>query len=533
MYRIRNWLRRTFMPDYFLAILYDLFLFWEKNGPANCAENYQEYIYQVYLSVNKLNNTLFIQGAEIMGGKDFLTKETFFRLLLQYLNALSVSFEGEPLSGLQIMGILETRSLDFKNVILLSVNEGIMPKANVSGSFIPYHLRRGVGLPTVEEQNAMYAYYFYRLLQRAESVIFVYNSGSNGLRTGEKSRFLYQLLLESPFDIVESAIENTIDPAAVYPIMIEKKGKVLEILNGFIESGRRMSPTALDQYVQCPLSYYFKYIAHFEEEEEVSEEVNARLFGTIFHAVMEAVYSPVLNKTVDADMITEIIDNEPGIDLMLSEAFYKHFFKSTTNSDRPQIAGRNKLIFEVIKKMVFQTLAVDLTRTPFYVRGLELQTETMIPVFQGTKAIRTGGVIDRIDLKSGVLEILDYKTGKADHALDSIEELFDLAANKRNKAAFQTLIYCYVWDKMFPGNENIYPGIYGLKEIFKEKQIRLNLKGQGEVNFQEVKIEFEQRLIHLLEEIFDPEIPFTQTTVEEHCQYCNFLAICGKQATPA
>ncbi len=518
------------LPDYFLAILYDLFLFWEKKGPANCAENYQEYIYQVYLSINKLKNTLFIQGAEIMGSNDFLTRETFFRLLLQYLNALSVSFEGEPLSGLQIMGILETRSLDFRKVILLSVNEGIMPKANVSGSFIPYHLRRGVGLPTVEEQNAMYAYYFYRLMQRAESVTFVYNSGSNGLRTGEKSRFLYQLLLESPFEIVESAIENTIDPVGVYPIRIEKKGKVLELLNGFIESGRRMSPTALDLYVHCPLSYYFKYVARFEEEEEVSEEVDARLFGTIFHAVMEALYAPFLHKTVDEDILSGIIGHEAQIDSILEGAFDKHFFKSADNSDPTKIAGRNKLVYEVIKKMVFQTLGVDLTRTPFLVQGLELQTETMIPVFQGTKAIRTGGIIDRIDLKSGVLEILDYKTGKTDHALDSIAELFDLTAKKRNKAAFQTLIYCYVWDKMFPGYGSIYPGIYGLKEIFKEQQIRLILKGRGEVNFQEVKVEFEQQLIHLLEEIFNPEIPFSQTTVEEHCQYCNFLAICGKQA---
>ena len=521
------------LPDYFLTILFDLFLFWEKNGPRNCAKNYQEYIYQVYLSINKLNNTLFIQGTEIMGSNDFLTKDTFFRLTLQYLNALSVSFEGEPLSGLQIMGILETRSLDFKNVVLLSVNEGIMPKANVSGSFIPYHLRRGVGLPTVEEQNAMYAYYFYRLLQRAETVTFVYNSGSNGLRTGEKSRFLYQLLLESPFEIVETAIENTIDPVAIYPIVIEKKGKVLELLNVMIESRRRISPTALDQYVQCPLSYYFRYIANFEEEEEVSEEVDARLFGTIFHAVMEAVYSPFLHKNVDEGILKSIIDHEPGIDSILSAAFGKHFFKSTSVLDRSQIVGRNRLVFEVIKKMVFQTLSVDLKRTPFYIQGLEHQTETMVPIFRGTRAVRMGGIIDRIDSRSDDLEILDYKTGTTDHQVNSIAELFDLNAKKRNKAAFQTLIYSYVWDKMFPGSERIYPGIYGLKKIFREEEIRLKLKGNGEVNYQEVKVEFEDLLIHLLEEIFNPEIPFTQTTVEEHCQYCNFLSICGKQSSQA
>ena len=181
--------------------------------------------------------------------------------------------------------------------------------------------------------------------------------------------------------------------------------------------------------------------------------------------------------------------------------------------------------------MVFQTLSVDLKKTPFYIQGLEHQTETMVPIFRGTRAVRMGGIVDRIDFKSDALEILDYKTGTTDHQVNSIAELFDQNAKKRNKAAFQTLIYSYVWDKMFPGYERIYPGIYGLKKIFKEEEIRLKLKGNGEVNFQDVKVEFEDLLINLLEEIFNPEIPFTQTTVEEHCQYCNFLTICGKQSS--
>ena len=519
------------LPHYFLDILHDLFLLWEQYDRQKYAKYYQEYIYQVYLSINKLSHTLFVQGKKIMGSNDFLTRDTFFRLLLQYLNGLSVTFEGEPLTGLQIMGILETRSLDFKNVILLSVNEGIMPKANVSGSFIPYHLRRGVGLPTVEEQNAMYAYYFYRLLQRAETVTFVYNSGSNGLRTGEKSRFLYQLLLESPFEIAETAVENTIDPALVYPITIEKTGKVLEILDGFLGSGRRMSPTALDQYVKCPLSYYFKYVARFEEEEEVSEEVDARMFGTIFHAVMETLYRPYLQKDVDETIIKSLIGDGPHLDRVLANAFGIQFFRSANPTDRTQIAGRNRLVYEVIKKMVVQTLSVDLKRTPFHIQGLEHNAEAMVPVFQGTKAVRMGGIIDRIDSRSGVLEILDYKTGTTEHLLTSVADLFDSTAVKRNKAAFQTLIYCFTWDKMFPGCDYLYPGIYGLKKIFKEENIRLTFKGNLEVNYQEVKVEFEQLLVKLLEELFNPQIPFSQTTVEDHCKYCNFIAICGKQAS--
>ncbi len=520
------------LPDYFLTILHSLFLFWQQGDERNYAIYYQEYIYQIYISVNKLNNTLFSEGAVIMGSKDFLYKETFFKLLLQYLNALSVPFDGEPLAGLQIMGILETRMLDFRNIILLSVNEGIMPKANVAGSFIPYNLRRGVGLPTIEEQNAMYAYYFYRLIQRAENVIFVYNSGSNGLKTGEKSRFLYQLQLESPFHITETGIECTIDPVPYHSITVEKKGKVLDILNGFFENGRRISPTALDQYLQCPLNYYFKYIARFEEEEEVSEEIDAKLFGTLFHAVMESIYQPYLNHTIDEKILSNLIEDEELIDLELKMAFSKHFFKSGGVVDSLALVGRNILVFEVIRKMVVQTLRVDLRRVPFVLKGLEQNVSTTLRIFDQTKAVRIGGVIDRIDYISGSTEIIDYKTGSTEQVFNGMEDLFDREAKTRNKAAFQTMVYGFVWDKLYPGSGAVYPTIYGLKKIFLEENRRLQIRtgGTREVNYSEMKTQFEAMLTSLVEEIFNPDIPFTQTEVAEHCHYCNFTSICGKQS---
>ncbi len=519
------------LPDYFLSIIFDLFLFWEKSTSGGSAVNYQEYLYQMYLCVNKLNNTLFIEGSEIMGSKDFLSKDTFYKLLLQYLSALSVTFEGEPLSGMQVMGILETRTLDFKNIILLSVNEGIMPRANVSGSFIPYHLRRAVGLPTLEEQNAMYAYYFYRILQRAEKVTFVYNSGNNGVRTGEKSRFLYQLLLESPFQMEEAGIESTIDPAPFYPITIEKKGKVLDILNDFIENGRKLSPTALDQYLQCPLSYYFKYIARFSEEEEVSEEVDARMFGTLFHTVMETLYQPFLNKTVDESSLKSLIQDQQKIEYLIKEAFCKLLFKMNSPINDLMLSGRNILVFEVIMKMVIQTIAIDLKKVPFLLKGLEQKVDATLTIFNHTKAVRIGGTIDRIDYISGYTEIIDYKTGRTELDFKSVADLFDRMAKNRNKAAFQTMVYGCIWDQLYPKSGSIFPGIYSLRNIFKADDYRLIIKENGsrDADYLDLKHEFEPMLTVLLEEIFDPEQPFIQTTVEEHCQYCNFTSICGKQ----
>ena len=179
-----------------------------------------------------------------------------------------------------------------------------------------------------------------------------------------------------------------------------------------------------------------------------------------------------------------------------------------------------------------QTLRVDLKRTPFMIRGLEQNAGATLSIRGGSKAIRIGGIIDRIDYRSGAFEIIDYKTGTTEHSINSVAGLFEREAKKRNKAAFQTLVYGLIWDKMHPGSAGIFPGIYGLKKIFKEETTRLTNKEEGgnDVNYLEIRDQFEPQLISLLEEIFNPEIPFKQTSVEENCQYCNFASICGKQS---
>lgn len=518
------------LPEYFLSVIYDLFIAWEDKDNSDVGGNYLEHLYLAYVSINKLNGLLFSEGLKIMGSKEYLSVETFFKLLIQYLGSINISYEGEPLSGLQIMGILETRTLDFKQVILLSVNEGIMPKANTSGSFIPYHLRKGVGLPTIEEQSAMYAYYFYRLLQRAEKVTIIYNSGSNGLKTGEKSRFIHQLILESGISIEESTIQNTIDPLPVKVIKVEKRGVVLEKLNHFIETGRRISPSALDLYLQCPLSYYFKYIAQFEEEDEIAEEVDAKIFGKIFHAVMESLYQPWLGRQINHADLEQMLDNDQIITSNIRKAFANQFFKMSLADDEINLSGRNVLVFEVIHKMVVQTIRFDLAKTPFEVVGLEKGVAANLPIFNNARGIRLGGFIDRIDLRDGLIEIIDYKTGSTDLTISSIADLFDQSLVKRNKAAFQTLVYCFIWDSLNENSLPIYPSIYELKKIFQLKNSRLLLKesNSSEVNYQNVKSEFVPRLTALIEEIFNPDYPFQQTEIKEHCQYCSFASLCGK-----
>ncbi|HZK95388.1 MAG TPA: PD-(D/E)XK nuclease family protein [Prolixibacteraceae bacterium] len=534
------------LSDYFLGILKTIFLHWERKNedeterdlfspnektPDENSGMYREYLYQSWLAVNRLKDILVNDGIKVFESDNFVSKEAFFRFLLQYLSGLAIPFDGEPLEGLQVMGILETRTLDFKNVILLSMNDGIMPKISSSGSFIPYNLRRVFGLPTIEEQNAMYAYYFYRLLQRAENVTFVYDSGAGGLFTGEKSRYLYQLQLESPFEISETNMVFSVENIAVQPISIAKDKNVMDRLNNYLNGKKPLSPSAIDKYLTCPLQFYFRYSAGIDEPDEISEEVDAMIFGTLFHDSMENIYKPFIDKIIDSEIITGIINNKEFVSDTITASFRTVYFKGLKDEDMVSLTGRNWLIFEVVKKYVNKLLEVDLNRAPFEIIGLEKKVETTISINELKLNVLIGGTIDRIDRKDGRLYIFDYKTGRAELSFPMLISLFDKESKTRNKAAFQTLVYSYILHKNQPAITNIHPGIYSLRGIFEEDfdpSLRSKEIGNQAVEFIAVSDQFETHFRVLLEEIFNTNIPFTQTTNEEHCKYCSYRQICRK-----
>ncbi|MCX6239558.1 MAG: PD-(D/E)XK nuclease family protein [Bacteroidia bacterium] len=534
------------LSDYFLGILKTVFLHWQwKSGDEMIMELnsqnekshdetqaiFREYLYQSWLAVNKLKDILINDGISVFESDNFVSKEAFFRFLLQYLSGLSIPFEGEPLEGLQIMGILETRTLDFKNLIILSMNDGIMPKISSSGSFIPYNLRRVFGLPTIEEQNAMYAYYFYRLLQRAENVTFVYDSGAGGLFTGEKSRYLYQLQLESPFNISETNMVFSIENIAVLPICIEKDEKVMDRLNDYLNGMKPLSPSAIDKYLTCPLQFYFRYSAGLDEPDEISEEIDAMIFGLLFHDAMENIYEPFLGKVINNQDIDSLIRNQELISETIIESFRNIYFKGMKKEDKVMLAGRNWLIYEVVKKYVNQLLEVDRNRSPFGMIGLEKNVRTTIAINESKQNVLIGGTIDRIDSVNESLYIFDYKTGRVELSFPMLLTLFDKENKTRNKAAFQTLIYSYILYKNQPEISSIYPGIYSLRGIFEENfdpSLRSKEVGNQPVEFVAIADQFETHFRMLLEEIFNLEIPFSQTTNEEHCKYCSYRQICRK-----
>jgi CRISPR/Cas system-associated exonuclease Cas4 (RecB family) len=519
------------LSGYFLNMIRKIFNHLQENSKGENSEVYREYLYRLYLTINRLKDILENDGEKIFGKTDFINKETYFNFLDSYLRGISVPFEGEPLEGLQVMGILETRTLDFKNLIILSMNDGIMPKTSSSGSFIPYNLRRGFGLPSYEEQNAMYAYYFYRVLQRAENITFVYNSSADGLFTGEKSRYLYQLQMESGYEISE--VTSTYDIATVTPksITIEKSDEVMKSLEGYIKGERTLSPSAIDKYITCPLQFYFRYSAGMEEPDEITEDVDAMTFGNIFHETMEWLYKPHLHKEVNANELNAIVKDKEKIKDAILYAFRSSYFKGIKESDELELNGRNLLIYEIVNKYVVRLLKLDIKRAPFKIAGLEQRVKTLFPLSDGKRIVSIGGIIDRLDKKDGALHVLDYKTGSADISFGIVEELFDPEKVNRNKAALQTLIYSYVLLKERDSETDVVPGIYILRNIFEDKflpELKCKEDGNKPVNFRDKIDRFETKLLELLEEIFNPDIPFSQTTKEESCKYCAYNEICRR-----
>ena len=377
----------------------------------------------------------------------------------------------------------------------------------------------------------MYAYYFYRLLQRADNVTFVYDSGAGGLFTGEKSRYLYQLQLESPFAISETNMVFSVENIAVQPISIVKDEKVMIRLNNYLSGQKPLSPSAIDKYLTCPLQFYFRYSAGLDEPDEISEEVDAMIFGTLFHDAMENIYKPFIDKTIDYEIITGIINDQALISDTITNSFRTVYFKGVKAENMVPLTGRNWLIYEVVKKYVNKLLEVDRNRAPFEIIGLEKKVATTISLEGPKQNVFIGGTIDRIDRKDGRLYIFDYKTGRVELSFPVLVSLFDKESKTRNKAAFQTLIYSYVLHKNQPAITNIYPGIYSLRGIFEEDfdpSLRSKEIGNQPVEFISVSDQFEAHFKVLLEEIFDLAIPFSQTTNEEHCKYCSYRQICRK-----
>ncbi len=483
----------------------------------------KEYIFHLLTRVNKLKGIF-------SASKQDVSIEIFSRVFRKILKNLRIPFEGEPLGGLQIMGILETRLLDFKHLYFLSMNEGVMPRAHQAFSYIPHNLRYAYGMPTREDQDAIYAYYFYRLLQRAEMVSLLYNSRSDGLKAGEMSRYIYQLLYDPGFNTELKSIGFNIAGRDALPISIEKTPEILQVLEKYSsESEKYLSPSALNTYINCPLRFYFSYIAGLKELDTVSEEIEADTFGNLLHEAMNENYRNFVGRIIHPGDFDKLMDPS-AIKESLDGAFRKEYYK-TANAEQEVIPeGRNIIIYEVLKRYLVRILEIDRQLSPFEVISLEQEYKMPVNYNSGDSSlkIRIGGKIDRIDRKDGITRIIDYKTGKAEVNFKEIGDLFDPGKKDRNKAVFQTLLYSWLYVKNSKDNA-VNPGLYITRKLFQADFTPMVSMNNKSFNFDENKDEFESLLISLLSEIMDERINFNQTDIIENCEYCPYADICHRK----
>jgi hypothetical protein len=495
--------------DNLLSILF-LFTNWEDNANkaiGHCLD-------LIELLKNRTNTTLekeflfklksVFQQIETLNSefgyiKNIKTLQVFYNQLLSYEK---LSFKGEPLSGLQVMGMLETRVLDFETVILTSVNEGILPAGKSENSFIPFDVKKEVGLPTYQEKDAIFSYHFYRLLQRAKNVYLLYNTESDQYGSGEQSRFITQLEINKPEYIHKSIVSPKIINSKSEQKIVHKNRAILEELEKLAKKG--FSPTALTTYVYNPIDFYHQKILGIKESEDVEETVAANTLGTIIHKVLEAFYLPLKG---------EFLKKEDVIAMQKETAaeVKKYFKNEYKNGDIT--SGKNLLIYNVaqqfIKNFLKQELHLLEQGKQLKIRELEHKLNATIHVEGIDFPIHLRGEADRIDELDGVIRIVDYKTGKVSQTDLNIKDWQLISSDyKKGSKPFQVLLYAFMYADMHRlnyENEQIESGIISFKNL-KAGFMKVNKKA---VNNEEMA-NFMTELKTVLLEIFNPEIPFME-----------------------
>lgn len=493
---------------------------------------YRESLFKAYTTINRFRT--LIEEDELT-----VQSETFRRLLVKVLSTTNIPFHGEPAIGMQVMGVLETRNLDFRHLVLLSVNEGQLPKSGGDSSFIPYNLRKAFGMTTIEHKIAVYAYYFYRLLQRAERITLIYNTSSDGLNRGEWSRFMLQFLIEWPHPITRQFLEAGQSPQGTSPITVEKTPDVMRRMQSLFDvranPKAKFSPSALNYYLDCPLKFYYRYVAGLSAPDEVSAEIDSATFGSIFHYAAEHIYKDLTThgKVINKEALETLLRNEVKLQDYVDTAFKKLFFNVPQN-EKPEYNGVQLINSAVIARYLKQLLQNDLRYAPFTFIASEMEVDEPIDIQtpKGVIKSRIGGIIDRMDSKDGTLRIVDYKTGGDADTPPHVESLF-IPDKKRSNYVFQTFLYAAIMCRKQP-TMKIAPALLYIHRAATETYSPVIQMGEPRKpkeaveDFSKYEKEYRERLQGLLEEIFNPEKSFTQTEIIEKCTYCDFKALCKR-----
>ena len=494
---------------------------------------FQESLFRAYTLVNRLN-------ALVESGDLQVSDTTLQRLVNQLIQQTTIPFHGEPAEGLQVMGVLETRNLDFEHVLLLSCNEGNMPKGVNDSSFIPHSIRQAYELTTVENKVSIYAYYFHRLLQRAKDVTILWNNATEDGQRGEMSRFMLQLLVESRQHITQHTLQSGKSIARYTPAPIEKTPHVLDLLNQqFIGPDALLSPSAINKYMRCQLQFYYRYIAGIKEPDEPADEqeLDNRIFGNIFHQAADTLYHQ-LPKHVTRESLDQLLKSKIAIGKAVDDAFHEEL-------PHALIGGLHLINREVIIRYLRQLIEIDKALAPFDILGLECDVYRELAVSDGQSAgslqLRLGGRIDRLDqMSDGRIRVVDYKTSsKKIKYLNSVEDIFDPAKiHDHSDYYLQTFTYADIVSRQQADilhltsdirHHEVSPALLFIQHASaKDYDPTLCF---GKVKILDIR-EHSDRFCELLEnkvnEIFMKNIPFTPTTDLKICQTCPYLQMCRR-----
>lgn len=513
--------------------------FRKQRGATSTAQDdiHRESLFRAFQIITRLKDKL-------NETKDLTIKmETMGKLLRRMMISTSVPFHGEPACGLQIMGILETRNMDFKNLMMLNVNEDVLPKVSMDSSFMPHFIRQAFGMTTVTHQDSLYAYYFYRLLMRAQNIVLVYSTAEGITNKKEMSRFLWQLLTEygktDEIKRIELQFENTLPSQSPF-----SQEKTTEIINKMIENNKEhsLSPSAFNTYCNCPWHYYLQYVEGIKTPDELTDEMDNSVLGSIFHRTMELIYCTIGTWETDKssaqnpfdvtqDKLNTCLFNNAitnKVKDLIVKAFGDEYFRRD-NVSRNDFNGEQLVYEKIIQEYVRRQLIIDYSYAPFSILALESKEEYTIKLNTGEQ-IKIGGIVDRIDQKNGIVRIVDYKTGGENKKISDMSKLFDGETADRPHYELQAFIYSYIRIKNGEGNP-VKPMLIHVNKANKPDYDPSIIYDKTVVtDFRKQCLDkFEQDFLAKLNELYETNGYFTQTNNESNCKYCDFKRMCGRE----
>ena len=482
-----------------------------------------ESLFRMYTLLNRLSGLVDSGVLKV----DIITLQ---RLIGQLITSTSIPFHGEPAEGIQVMGVLETRNLDFDHVLLLSCNEGNMPRGVNDTSFIPYALRKAYGLTTVDYKVAIYQHYFHRLLQRASDVTILYNNATSDGKTAEMSRFMLQLMVENKIPITFLTLKAGQTPQLHAPKTIQKTPEVIaHMQKHFSNKEGGISPTAVNTYLRCQLRFFYRYVCEIAEPDSADDDmIDNRLFGNIFHKAAQVIYTPFISNTITSTMLDELLKEEVTIERAVDEAIKQEFFKITDPSrPLPPLDGLQLINREVIIKYIRLLLEVDRRFTPFRIIDLEKWVHTEIG------GMKVGGIIDRLDSiynpETGEdhIRVIDYKTGSRHiKPLPDVASIFTSEAIKDHSDYFlQTFLYAHIVRSK--SSDSVSPCLMFIQHAGgKDYDPTLGIGREPVADIATYSDEFISLFQNLLAEIFNPQLSFTPTDDRKRCETCPFASLC-------